>query len=245
MLRLDPPPYDPVLDPATAAGTTAACVIVPLVGVELLGPSLRSAPAPLPERRDRIEHRLQHPAVVQVGRGHLDGERDPVPVANKMLLGRPLAARSALGCGVPADLAPLFFATKLLESRAARIQSIWSATANRSSITRWSLFHTPRRCRSRSRRQQVTPDPQPISCRSMRQGIPLRSTKRIPVSTARSSTGGRPPLQLTRRLGNSGSTTAYNASDTNGFMPDVYPQDPQQVLKSSVSRTLFSPPLSY
>ena len=47
---------------------------------------------------------------------------------------------------------------------------------------------TPRRCHSRSRRQHVTPEPHPISVGNIRQGIPLRRTKRIPGSTARSST---------------------------------------------------------
>ena len=72
----------------------------------------------------------------------------------------------------------------------------------------------------RSRRQQVTPEPQPISSGSIAQGMPERSTKRMPVSTARSSTRGRPPFLLTRRLGRSGSTVAHSSSVTNAFMPD-------------------------
>jgi hypothetical protein len=57
-----------------------------------------------------------------------------------------------------------------------------------------SFFHTPRRCQYRSRRQQVAPEPQPISWGNIHQGMPLWRTKMIPVRQARSSTGGRPRL---------------------------------------------------
>jgi hypothetical protein len=44
----------------------------------------------------------------------------------------------------------------------------WSQSMPFSCPTRWSracrsFFQTPRRCQDRSRRQQVTPEPQPIS----------------------------------------------------------------------------------
>lgn len=148
MLRFDPLPRDAVLDPATAARLATAQVVVALVRVELGRPASWSAAAPRPERRDGVEHRLEHPTVVQVRGSHLDGERYPLAVDHKMLL----RARLALVRGVPADLAPPFFAAKLLESRAARVQSIWSAAANRSSMARWGFFHTPRRCHCRRRR---------------------------------------------------------------------------------------------
>jgi hypothetical protein len=40
--------------------------------------------------------------------------------------------------------------------------------------------HTPASWQSRSRRQQVMPDPHPISCGSISQAMPLRSTKTMP-----------------------------------------------------------------
>jgi hypothetical protein len=46
---------------------------------------------------------------------------------------------------------------------------------------------------SRRRRQHVIPDPQPSSCGSICQGMPLRRTNRMPVRHARSETRGRPP----------------------------------------------------
>lgn len=44
----------------------------------------------------------------------------------------------------------------------------------------------------------------------------------IPVSAARSGTRGLPPFLLSRFLGNSGSITAHNTSETNTFMPGYY-----------------------
>jgi len=73
------------------------------------------------------------------------------------------------------------------------------------------------RCQSRRRRQQVMPDPQPISCGRYSHGMPVLRTKRIPVSAARSATIGRPPLGRGGCLGNSGSITAHRSSLTSGL----------------------------
>jgi hypothetical protein len=56
------------------------------------------------------------------------------------------------------------FAHTFETSSAARDQSIRSACPSSSSITRCSRSHTPASCQSRSRRQHVLPEPQPISC---------------------------------------------------------------------------------
>jgi hypothetical protein len=58
-------------------------------------------------------------------------------------------------------LAPLLAATLVL-SKLARDQSIRLASPSPSSKIWWSLQQTPASCQSRSRRQQVTPLPQPI-----------------------------------------------------------------------------------
>ena len=63
--------------------------------------------------------------------GHRDRERDPLPVDEEVVLG----ARFAFVRRVRADRASPFFAAKLLLSRAARVQSICSAAARRSSIS--------------------------------------------------------------------------------------------------------------
>ncbi len=86
LLRLDPPTRDPVLDVAPLAGVPALRKVVALVGVRLLGPSSWTPPAPRPQRRDRVEERLEQHRVVDVRRGQEARERDALGVRNKMLL---------------------------------------------------------------------------------------------------------------------------------------------------------------
>jgi hypothetical protein len=61
------------------------------------------------------------------------------------------------------------------------------------------------------------PEPQPISCGRYSHPIPVLSTKRIPVSTARSSQGGRPPRGFARAGGSKGLIRSHSASGTSGF----------------------------
>jgi hypothetical protein len=99
----------------------------------------------------------------------------------------------------------------------ARLQSMAPARPKRSNRTRCSLSQTPAACQSRSRRQHVIPDPQPISCGNISQGMPLFSTNRMPVSAARCGNGGRPPFGLGRSGGSTGSMTAHNSSGIRGL----------------------------
>jgi hypothetical protein len=88
----------------------------------------------------------------------------------------------------------------------------------RSRRTRWSVSHTPACCQSRRRRQQVMPEPQPISWGSISHGMPERRTNRMPVRAARSGTRGRPPLGLGGSGGRSGSITAHRSSGRRGLL---------------------------
>jgi hypothetical protein len=56
--------------------------------------------------------------------------------------------------------------------------------------------------------------------------MPVRRTYITPLSVARSSTHGRPPLGCARRFGSNGATTSHSSSDTSGFMPAFYPGPP-------------------
>lgn len=60
------------------------------------------------------------------------------------------------------------------------------------------------------------PEPQPISWGNISQGMPERSTNKIPVSTRRLSKGLRPGYRLRRRLGAGriGSITFHSSSST-------------------------------
>ena len=199
-------------DMPPAASAAAEGVIISLVSVQPVraaaGPT-----APLADRRDGIEHRFQHLAVVTVGRAQQAGERCAVAIDHNMALG----ARFAAIGRVRADFGAPFFAGTVALSRAVRLQSMWSALPSRSNRARWIRPHTPACCQSRKRRQQVMPEPQPISCGSISQGMPERSTNTMPLSAARSGIGGRPPFGFGRGDGNSGATTDHSSSETRGF----------------------------
>jgi len=81
-----------------------------------------------------------------------------------------------------------------------------------------SCCQTAASCHSRSRRQQVIPEPQPISCGKYSHGIPVCKTNKIPVSTLRSSIRFRPGNRCRRStFGISGSISSHNSSNTNGL----------------------------
>jgi hypothetical protein len=199
-------------DAAYRAAGTAEDMVVGLVGMELGGPEAWSAPTPS-DRLDSIEHGLQMVALVGVCRRDVDGKRDAVAVDDQMLL---RSEFSAIGRVRPGRLAPPFART-LDASKLARDQSILSDFPSSSSRTRCRRSHTPATCQSLRRRQQVMPLPHPISWGRYSQPIPVRSTNKIPVSAARSSTGGRPPCGFGFAAGNSGWMRAHSASGTSGF----------------------------
>ena len=115
-------------------------------------------------------------------------------------------------------------------STLARLQSILPAAPKRLSNSWWSRCQTPAFCQSRSRRQQVIPLPQPISWGRSSQGMPVFSTKRIPVSAARSDTvNGCPPFGWAGFGGSNGSTTVHSSSLTSGLAMPLARHDPHQL----------------
>src|SRR5437870_1153359 len=120
-----------------------------------------SAAWPL-DRLDRFDQVFKDDRVMDVGRREPDRERDALPVDQDVALRARFAAIGRVGPDRLVRTAPLFAGT-LEASRLARDQSIASAPPNRSSRTRWRRCQTPAWCHSRSRRQQLTPLPQPSS----------------------------------------------------------------------------------
>lgn len=150
---VDAPPGDAGRDAPLAQVLAAAVEVVALVGVELFWP-LAGTATPLANRVERIDHRGQRHAVVPVGPGQDDGERQALSVDHDVPLGARLAAISR----VRADrVAPLFAGTEEA-STLARDQSISPERLRRSSMWRWISSHTPASCQARSRRQQVMPE---------------------------------------------------------------------------------------
>src|SRR5215203_1120875 len=220
---LDATPRDPWRDAPPAQLLPQRPVVIRLVGVQLRGALARSA-ALAAHRPDRV-HGLQHPlAVMDVGPGEHDRQRDAFTVYQLMAF----RARFAAIRRVRADGAPFLrgapLARTLTESMLARLQSSCPPRSSRLNSSWCNLRHTPDRCQSRNLRQQVIPLPQPISRGSISQGKPLRRTKRMPVSAARSERRGRPRVLV--RFGGGGKSvliTSQSASSTNCFaMRQVY-----------------------
>jgi len=157
--------------------------------------------------------------VVPVRRCEARDDRNPVRVGKNMMF-RP--GLTAIG-RVRSSFFPPRNARSEALSTTARARSRRPRRRNSVSKTRWSRFQTPARCHRTRRRQHVVPDPHPISFGSIFQGMPLRSTNRIPVKTARSGIGFRPACWRLRgrRFGNSGSTRVHKSSSTSAWlMPD-------------------------
>jgi hypothetical protein len=145
-------------------------------------------------------------------------ERDALALDHKMALRARFAAIRRI---LPGFSAPPTAAT-LEESNEARDQSMRSAWPRRSNKTRCNLCQTPASCHSLSRRQQVIPLPQPISGGRYSHGNPVESTKRMPRSTSRSGTRGRPPRDFSGSGGSKGLMTAHSSSVINCFaMPQI------------------------
>jgi hypothetical protein len=107
-----------------------------------------------------------------------------------------------------------------------RVHSICRAACRRLSRVWCTRAHTPARCHVTRRRQQLTPEPHPISRGKDVQGIPVRNTNKIPVSACRWLIGLRPGCRRRRRfaLGSRGSTTCQSWSSTIGFDMNCLPE---------------------
>jgi hypothetical protein len=179
------------------------------VGVQLLGTPPRSSSRTLDGLYSVDEFFEDHPVVDVCGREHYR-QWDAPSVRNKVALRALLSFIRGIRSGFWAPL----LAGMEAESSEARSHSIWSASPRRSRRIRCSLSHTPASCHSFKRRQQVIPDPQPISFGSISQGMPLFSTKTMPVRAARLSMRGLPPWGFGGSGGRSGWMVSHSSSVT-------------------------------
>jgi hypothetical protein len=149
---------------------------------------------------DRINQRERLLRVVAIGPGELNSQGNSASITNQMTL----AAEFGSVGRIRPDLCPPKTARTELPSTTALDQSIRPQRASQSSRTKWMRSQTPRSCQSRNLLQYVMPEPQPSSCGSISQDMPLRRTKRIPVRQGRSGKRGLPPLGLCGAGGNIG-----------------------------------------
>lgn len=157
--------------------------------------------------------------IVPVGPRESNGKRNAARIRDDMVFGAFLAPVR----GVGACFGPPKTARKEPLSTTALEKSILSAERRRSRSRLCTLLHTPASCQSRSLRQHVIPDPQPISWGRYSHGIPVLSTNKIPVKTSRFGTGGRPPLGLGGGFGSSGSINSHSSSLSSGLAISVLP----------------------
>jgi hypothetical protein len=148
-------------------------------------------------------------------------QRDALGIREHMVF----RSRFAAICGIWTSLRPPKTARTDELSTIARDQSICSAFSRCWSKTRWIFSHTLTCCQSRNRRQQVIPAPHPNSWGKYSQGMPVFSTKRIPVSALRLLKGLRPGYRWRRFFsgGNRGSINSHNSSSKIGFAMVVPP----------------------
>jgi hypothetical protein len=127
----------------------------------------------------------------------------------------PLTASFGAIGGIGSGVAPPKTARTEALSMTARESRSEPRLPKRRSSRRCNSGHTPAWVHSCSRRQQVTPLPQPISWGSMFQGSPLLRMNRIPVKQARFDTGGRPPFGEAVCRGRSGSISFHSPCGNN------------------------------
>jgi hypothetical protein len=164
--------------------------------------------------RDTVNQRQKLCDVVAVCTGQYHRKRDAIGVRYQMVF-RPFLAAI---CWVWSCFCPPKTARTDDESTTAREKSIRSACRNLVSITRCILSHTPAFCHSCSRRQQVIPQPQPISCGRSSQPIPVFNTNNIPVRASRFDIGFLPGCRNLRFFsGINGFMISHNSSLTIGF----------------------------
>ncbi len=215
LTAFDPSPGDTRCDASLAKSLPISFGVIPFVSVHL-GRSLAGSASSTLERRDSIYHLLKQRSVGYVSTCTLQDQWYSFSADHKMALRAWFALiRRVLTCAFGPLFTPL--ALTVCESKEALDQSISPAWLRVSSSSLCSFLQTPAFSQSRSRRQHVIPEPQPISWGSISHCKPDFSTNTMPVSAARSGIRGRPPFGLGGSGGKSGSITSHNSFGINCF----------------------------
>jgi len=169
------------------------------------------ASAPASHGRDFVQQREGPLLIRLIGGTCFDRQRHSARVGDHVPFTAFLGAIRGIGSG----MAPPKTARTEALSMTARESRIEPRLPKRRNSRRCNSGHTPAWVHSCSRRQQVTPLPQPNSWGSMFHGRPLLRMKRIPVKQARFDTGGRPPFGEAVRRGKSGSISFHSPCGNN------------------------------
>jgi hypothetical protein len=185
--------------PETLAHRVAVIPAIPNQTIWLL----TRAAAPVPRNADGLQRRVDERDFRRAGRGDMNSQRNTLAVDHHQPL-RTLAPRGLADVGAP------FFAEanepsmNVFSQRSRPRASSWPRKA------RHIRSQVPSSSHCRRRRQQVDPLGYP-SGRS-RQRAPVLSTQRMPSTTSRWLTRGRPPFGERRARGRCGSIFAHCAS---------------------------------
>jgi hypothetical protein len=163
--------------------------------------------------RNRLNQRQKLSNIVAVSSSNFYRERDTVGIGDNVMF-RPQFPSIRR---IRTRFRPPKTARTEAESTTAREKSNLSFSRRLLSRMWCILSHIPAFCQSCRRRQQVMPEPQPISFGIYCQGMPVLSTKMIPVRALRSSTCGLPPFGRGGRLGRIGLMSFHNWSFTSGL----------------------------
>jgi len=188
-------------------------VVLPAIGsipLNDVGAESRT-PAGAWDRGNGIEHPDRHRTIWDIGGGGLDHQGDSIGRRDPMAF----AAAFPSIRGVRAGVRPPKTARTEALSITPRERLIFRRRPKRFRSRWWISGHRPASVQSLSRRQQVTPLPQPNSAGSIFHGIPDRKTMMIPVRQSRSGTGGRPPWGLGFGGGNRGWISFHTSSASN------------------------------
>ena len=194
-------------------------------------PTRRAGPSP--DGRHGVDEGQQLADVVAVRRRQPRDERNPLAVGKNVMFRPGLAAIGR----VRSSFFPPRNARSDALSTTARARSSWPRRRSSANNTSCRRCHTPARCQAVRRRQQMVPDPQPISRGSRFHGSPVRKMKRMPVSAARSGIGLRPAYRRARegRGGRIGSIRAQSSSSIeNVAIRDRLPCSPATVPRPSI-----------
>ena len=206
VIALDALAGDAILDASAFEVGTAPRVVIALVCMQLLGPAARPA-ALATHRWQCVNQFLEHHRVMAVGPGDAKDQRDALAVRDDVALAAEFAPVRGVGTRV---WAPRGLGT-LAPSTLVRLKSSLSALRSSASNARCRRCHTPAACQSRSRLQQVMPLPKPSSWGRCSQGVPVRSTNRMPFKARSSLSRGLPPLDEGFTAGSNGASLLYSA----------------------------------
>lgn len=207
IVALDASAGDAILDASQLEVSAASREVIALVRMQFSAPPAWSAPLAA-YRWQGIDKFLQDHRIVAVDPGDAKNQRDAMAVRDQVAL----AAEFPPVRGVGPRVRPPRGLGTLAPSILARLKSSLSALRSSLRSARCRRCHTPAVCQSRSRRQQVMPLPKPNSWGSSSQGMPVRSTKRMPLSACLSLSRGRPPLA-------EGVTTGSNGAQSSCIAP--------------------------